>query len=156
MKYILIGVTLLLLFGIISIPYFTKNKPPVTKNSPNITAVQKTKIFEPFTASFYIKTNNTKRIFTDPKYHFRSEQVYITPDDPSLIYIKSENITWNDFFKTLPPPMKVTKNCIVTGTGQSFCTNNKFSLQFFLNGELSPNALDTLIKPNQLLEIFYE
>lgn len=46
-----------------------------------------------FTASFEIYTNGTKRIFTDPKYHQQSSEVYLTAEMPSTIYIKKEGIT---------------------------------------------------------------
>src|SRR3990172_12305992 len=53
-------------------------------------------------ASFAIFTNGTFRIFTDPKYHNLSDDVYIESTNPNIVLIQREGITWNDFFKTLP------------------------------------------------------
>lgn len=98
-----------------------------------------------YKASFVIFTNGTLRDFSDSKYHNQSKDVFITSENPNAIYIKKEGITWDDFFKTLPSPMKLTKDCLITGTGQEFCTNNKASLKFYLNGKLDLNLLSKKI-----------
>lgn len=109
---------------------------------------------EEITATFKIITNGTTRIFTDSKYHNLSDDIYITSKDPNKIEIKNENITWSDFFKTLP--MSLDKNCLVTGTKQTFCTNDTKKLYFYLNNTEAPNALDKLIKENDYLLVEYK
>lgn len=106
-------------------------------------------------ASFAIFTNGTFRIFTDPKYHNRSEDVYITADNPNVITVKKKGITWGDFFKTLPTPMKVTKDCLYTGTGQTLCNSDNQTLKFYINGEKDGNALEKEIKENDKLLISF-
>lgn len=105
-----------------------------------------------FTARFEIYTNGTKRIFTDTKYHNLSPDVYITKNDPSIIYVKKA-VTWGDFFQTLP--MSLTKECLTTGTGQLFCTNENQKLQFIINHKEDPDALDRLINQNDKLQVVY-
>ena len=107
-----------------------------------------------FTARFEIYTNGTKRIFTAAMYHNQSPDVYIENSDPSTVYVKKENITWDDFFKTLP--FSVTKDCLVTGTKQTFCSNSSEKLKFILDGVETANALELDINPNDFLEIRYE
>ncbi len=106
-----------------------------------------------FTANFEIYTNGTKRIFTQAMYHRRSPDVYIESSDPSLIYVKSPRVTWGDFFATLP--MSVTSDCLVTGTGQRFCTNERQKLKFILNG-VEQEVLDRAILEGDKLIIRYE
>lgn len=106
-----------------------------------------------FTANFEIYTNGTKRIFTDPKYHNQSPDVYLTSEDPSIIHVKKPGITWNHFFKTLP--FSITKDCLITGTKQTFCTTEIQKLKFFINQTETPNALDLEIKEGDLLKIVY-
>jgi len=106
-----------------------------------------------FTATFSITTNGTKRIFTDSKYHNRSEDVFLTADDPSIVHVKKSGVTWQNFFDTLPSPMKVTKECLYTGTGQTFCNTASQSLKFFLNGQLDQNALDKEIKEGDQFKV---
>lgn len=107
-----------------------------------------------FTASFEIYTLGTKRIFTDTKYHALSSDVYITAENPSVIYVKKEGVRWFDFFETLP--MKLEKDCIVTGTMQTFCTNEKHKLKFYINGYEDPSALEKTINSFDNLKVVYE
>lgn len=109
--------------------------------------------FTPFQAKFLIYTNGTRRIFTDPKYHNKSDEVYIEKQNPQLINVKKRDITWENFFTTLP--MELTKDCLTTGTSQTFCTNNTHSLKFYINGNEEKNALDKIILPDDKLLVTY-
>jgi hypothetical protein len=106
------------------------------------------------TASFEIYTLGTKRIFTDPKYHNQSSDVYIESSNPSLIKVKKAATTWGDFFATLP--MKLSPECLTTGTGQVFCTNESRTLKFFVNDIEEPQALNQEILEGQKLIVRYE
>lgn len=121
---------------------------PVSENQPTPSP------FKEFTTSFEIYTLGTKRIFTDSRYPNQSDEVYITASDPNGVIVKKEGITWADFFATLP--MKLEKDCITTGTGQVFCTNDTNSLKFYINDSENPNALDEGIKEGNKLRIVYE
>ena len=99
-----------------------------------------------FTARFEIFTKGTRRIFTDSKYHNLSSRVYIQNPDPGVVYVKNAGVTWDEFSKTLP--MLLNKDCLVTGTGQTFCSNESEKLRFILNNLDTPEALDLKIKPN--------
>lgn len=106
------------------------------------------------TAKFEITTNGTKRIFTASMYHRQSSEVYIENPDPSIIYVKKLGTTWDDFFKTLP--FSLTKDCLVTGTKQTFCSNETKKLHFFLNKVETDNPLEREIKDNDVLKIMYQ
>ncbi len=97
-------------------------------------------------AAFMIFTNGTIRIFTDPKYHSRSADVFITPETPNVLLVKKAGITWQQFFDTLPAPMKVSQDCLMTGTGQSFCNGSAGTLRFYLNGTKVDDLLTREIK----------
>lgn len=84
------------------------------------------------TSGFAIYTNGTFRVFGASMYHNRSADVYLKADDPNIVYVKKSGLTWGDFFKTLP--MKLTSDCLTTGTGQTFCSGTEGSLKFYLNG----------------------
>jgi hypothetical protein len=120
---------------------------PSTTFTPSPTAVD-------FTASFEIYTLGAKRIFNSDKYHNLSSDVYITSQDPSMVIVKKGGIKWRDFFATLP--MKLTKECLTTGTGQVFCTGTDNVLKFSINGVLNPNSLDELIGNGDKLIVTYE
>jgi len=106
-----------------------------------------------FIASFDIYTHGTKRIFTQAMYQNQSPDVFIQNPDPSIIYVKKAGITWADFFETLP--FSLNKDCLVTGTKQTFCTTESERLRFYLNNAESPDALDMKIKPGDALRVTY-
>lgn len=106
-----------------------------------------------FTAQFSIKTNGLDRVFSSSMYHNRSDDVYIQRDNPHVIHIKKSDITWNDFFSTLP--FKLTQECLTTGDGDTFCTGQNGSLQFYLNGARDENALERFIQADDRLEVVF-
>lgn len=105
-------------------------------------------------ASFEIHTKGTKRIFTDSRYHNLSADVFIDETKPNTVNIKKEGITWADFFATLP--MELTKDCLVTGTKQTFCTGDAGVLKFYLNGEEDKDALEREIKAGDSFLVKFE
>lgn len=115
-----------------------------------------TESFTPFTATFSIYTNSVKRDFSSQKYHNRSDAVYITAENPEIVHVTKENITWQDFFDSLPSPMKVSSSCLTTGTGQNLCTNMKSKLSFYRNNKNVSFLLAEEIKPNDIISIRYE
>lgn len=108
------------------------------------------------TANFEIYTNGTKRVFTDARYHHQSEDVYIDSSNTNVVIVNpyaEKQPTWGDFFDTLP--MTLTNDCLITGTGQEFCTNETHQLSFVLDGENTPDALDSLINRGAFLRVEY-
>jgi hypothetical protein len=104
-------------------------------------------------ASFAIFTNGTFRVFTAPMYHNRSTDAYIEAGNPNIVKIKKTGTTWNNFFKTMP--FSLTKECLTTGTRETFCSNSNGVLKFFLNGTEDSNALDKEIKDGDQVLVTY-
>jgi hypothetical protein len=154
-KYILIFIALFLLGGIFLIISKNQEQSSLPQNNFQIPTPQEEIASLPYTASFSITTQGTKRIFTDTKYHQQSTEVFISSNDPSKVTVTKNNITWQNFFDTLPSPMKLTPDCLTTGTGQVFCSNNTSQLYFTINGVSDPNALEKIIQPNDILDITY-
>lgn len=102
-------------------------------------------------ASFTIITDSITRSFKAEKYHNKSPDVYIQADDPTVVHVKKANITWNDFFKTLP--MSLTKDCLTTGDGETFCSGKEGQLEFFLNNIETPDLLEREIHPEDSILI---
>lgn len=95
-------------------------------------------------ASFTIITGNITRSFKAEKYHNQSSDVYIESIDPTIIHVKKTGVTWDDFFKTLP--MTLTKDCLITGDGETLCDGKGGTLIFYLNSFETPDLLDKEIK----------
>lgn len=155
-KYFLIAIFVLVL---ISLAFYLnssrKQQTPTTTPSPTTAQISPTETQEKvdITASFEIYTNTTKRIFTASMYHNLSQDVYITPDDPSVVHVKKAGTAWSDFFATLP--MKLTKDCLVTGTKQTFCSGADGTLRFYINDQENPDALDEVINQGDFLKVTY-
>ena len=122
----------------------TQTKEPQVASSPTIVDMS---------AVFAIYTKGTFRIFTDSKYHNLSDDVFIESANPNIVHVKKRGVTWGDFFKTLP--MKLSADCLTTGTGQTFCSNEAQTLKFYVNGERAENFLDAQINQNDRALITY-
>lgn len=120
------------------------NDKPLTTPSPEVIN---------YNAHFAIFTNGTFRIFTSAMYHNKNTDLYISADNPNTIQVRKKNLTWQDFFNTLP--MKLDPNCLTTGTGQIFCSKDQNVLRFFINGKEDPDALSKSINPKDQLLVTY-
>ena len=67
--------------------------------------------------------------------------------------MKKTNITWNDFFSTLP--FKLSQDCLTTGTNETFCTGSSGTLKFYLNGEEKPEVLNLVIESGDKLLVTF-
>ncbi len=154
MKKIIIGI--IILITVIIFWYFSNNTKSITQqtvSSPTPSSPQMINDVD-ISATFKIITNGTTRIFTDPKYHNLSKDVYITSQNPNTVVVKKTDIKWSDFFKTLP--MSLNKDCLITGTKQTFCTSGTGKLYFYINNVETPNALNNPIRSNDFLLVEYK
>jgi hypothetical protein len=151
-KYIAVFAFLIVITG----GYFLISKKDTVR--PTTNAISTTTPFvvskeADFKANFEIYTNGTKRIFTDSKYHNQSGDVFIEADSPNTVRVKKEGITWSNFFETLP--MSLKKDCLITGTNQTFCTGSGGTLRFYINGTENGDALDRRVKEGDTLLVEY-
>lgn len=130
----------------------TTNTQSANTDTTNSISEQK---FSPYSASFQIIINGETRTFTDSRYHNKSEVVYIPPEGSRQVQVvvTQPNVSWADLFNTLP--MKLSQECIVTGTKQTFCNNDSAQLHFYINGVETPNALSMVIAPDSQLKVVY-
>lgn len=142
MKAFLVPGVIIVLLSIFAFTYFNKPQPQTSVPTPTLspTPTQETNI----KASFTIITGNIERSFQAEKYHNFSPDVYIQALDPTIVHVTKTGISWDDFFKTLP--MKLTKECLTTGDGETFCDDKDGSLKFFLNDIEEKDLLDKEIK----------
>ena len=152
---IVVIVILIALFGYFF--FLTKQTTPESSLSKNNTSIETTESsaapIADIQASFAIFTNGTFRIFTAAMYHNLSQDVYIDASNPNIVQVIKGGTTWNDFFSTLP--FTLTSECLTTGTKETFCTGNKGTLQFYINGEKNNNALKQEIKQGDKLLVTF-
>jgi len=124
-----------------------KNDIPITNVDTSSAPITNIK------ASFVIFTNGTFRIFTASMYHNLSPDIYIEASNPNIVHVKKAGATWNDFFSTLP--FKLTSECLTTGTKETFCTGNRGTLKFYINGEQNNNVLSQEINEGDKLLVTF-
>lgn len=123
---------------------FARKQSETGEKQTTTTAVSPTPVHEH--AAFAIFTNGIKRDFKDKKYHERNPDIHIGSDNPEIVHKHKSGITWGQFFESLPKPMKVTKDCLTTGTGHEFCSTGRAKLKFYLNGKFVDDVLGMEIK----------
>jgi hypothetical protein len=145
-------VVILVILGLVS---WLSLKTPATPSLPPSSSQQSVAIplTTPIQAGFLIYTNGVKRSFAASMYHNRAESVFLAADSPQIVHITIEGVTWTDFFQTLP--MSLTRECLITGTKESFCTGPQGTLRFYINGEENADALEEVIAQNDRLLISY-
>jgi len=117
---------------------------PDTAKAPDEMTVPQTESSEPqeanITATFTIITDGITRSFVNSKYHNLSEDVFVTAENPSQVHVMKTGIKWSDFFATLP--MQLTKECLITGDGETLCNGVQGTLRFYLNDVEDIDLLD--------------
>jgi hypothetical protein len=153
-KFLLAGIlALILAVGLFFVFFLTQNKsiiPSMFESSKNQTQEETAQDIK---ASFAIFTNGTFRVFTASMYHELSPEVFINSENPNIVNIKRSETTWGDFFATLP--MELDSSCLITGTGQEFCSDNDQTLKFYINGKNAPDALTQVINNGDQLLISF-
>ena len=149
MKYIpLVAIAAALLIGVFFLNRQTQNN--VTREpNPSPTVTEETEI----RASFTIITDNITRSFKAEKYHNQSPDIYIESSDPTVVHVKKAGISWFNFFETLP--MKLTKECLITGDGEKLCNDKNGTLKFYINDMEEPDLLEKSIKEGDKALIRY-
>ena len=138
------AVYIFVIFAVLFVGFLLLSRSQTQNNTPqNLPTPSPAPSFEivNIKAFFTIITGNITRNFSATKYHNLSPDVYIKASNPSIVYVTKAGVTWDDFFKTLP--MKLTKDCLITGDGETFCDGN---LKFFLNDIEDKGLLEKEIK----------
>lgn len=142
MKGFAISFVVIIILAISAFTILNKPQSPQTVETTPTPIMQDEKV--DIKASFTIITDNITRSFKSEKYHNLSPDAYIEAPDPTIVHVKKSGITWDDFFKTLP--MKVTRECLTTGDGETFCDGKDGSLKFYLNDIEDEDLLNKEIK----------
>lgn len=138
---------------IIGLVVYNNRPTEPVKSPPNGMIVSEKMEEVPYSAEFHVYTNGVERDFNAAMYHNLSENVYLDSEDSTKVVVITKDITWRKFFETLP--FSVGEECLITGLGEEFCSNDELELKFYLNGGSSENVLDELIRRDDVLLISY-
>jgi hypothetical protein len=87
-------------------------------------------------ADFKVYLDGKQVNFAQPQYMVKEKYVHIENMDGDVIHFHASGVTIGEFFRTLG--MKFDNQCFVMNR-QKYCTDDKNTLKFYVNGE--PNDL---------------
>jgi hypothetical protein len=84
-------------------------------------------------AAILVKIFGDRFDFSAPAYQIKASWIHFEAGDGSTIHNHATGVTLGYLFETLG--LGVTDQCFVFQDGRSFCTNEDYSLKFFVNGD---------------------
>jgi hypothetical protein len=91
--------------------------------------------------------------FSAPAYQIKSAWIHFEGNDGSTIHKHATGVTLGYLFETLA--LGLDDQCYEFQDGRSFCTNEDYSLKFFINGEQVDSVLDYEIVEDDKILISY-
>ena len=104
-------------------------------------------------AALLIKIFGDKFDFSAPAYQIKSSWIHFEGRDGSTIHKHATGVKLGYLFDTLG--IGLDDKCFVFKDGRSFCTNDQYSLKFYINGEKVNDIRDYEIKDNDRILISY-
>ncbi len=91
--------------------------------------------------------------FSAPAYQIKSSWIHFEGRDGSTIHKHATGVTLGFLFDTLQ--LTLDDQCFVFQDGRSFCTNDDYTLQFYINGEKVSDIRDYEIVDDDMILIAY-
>ena len=91
--------------------------------------------------------------FSSPAYQVKSTYIHFEDNNGETIHRHAANVTMGYLFDTLK--IKLTDDCYIFPDKREFCTNNDYSLKFFLNHEPKKSLSDYSLKQGDRILISY-
>jgi len=104
-------------------------------------------------ASILVKIHDDPYDLMHPRFQLQSPFIHLENNNGHVIHRHSIDATVGYFFETLN--LGLTKDCFVFEDGRKFCTNDDYSLKFFINGIQVDDLRDYLILEGDLILISY-
>lgn len=91
--------------------------------------------------------------FSAPAYQIKSSWVHFEGNDGTTIHKHATGVTFGYLFESLG--LGLDDQCYEFQDGRSFCTNEDYSLKFFINGEQVDSVIDYEIQDEDKILISY-
>ncbi|MDH5463432.1 MAG: protein-disulfide isomerase [Nitrosopumilus sp.] len=104
-------------------------------------------------AALLVKVFGDKFDFSAPAYQIKSSWIHFEGRDGSTIHKHATGVTLGYLFDTLK--LGLDDQCFVFQDGRSFCTNEDYSLVFYINGKQVPDIRDYEIQEDDKVLISY-
>lgn len=100
-----------------------------------------------------VKIHGQKLDFSAPIFQMRSDWIHFEGGDSSTIHRHAAGVTLEYLFDTLE--MKLTDKCLGLSNGREFCTNNLYSLKFYINQNKTSDIRDYIVQHKDRILVSY-
>ena len=104
-------------------------------------------------ASLLVRIFGDKFDFSATTYQIKSSWIHFEESDGNTIHRHSSGVTLDYLFGTLG--LDIDEDCYIFGDGRQFCTNEDYSLKYFINGDSVNNINDYVIQDDDRILISY-
>ena len=104
-------------------------------------------------ASMLVRIFGDKFDFSATTYQIKSSWIHFEESDGNTIHRHSSGVTLGYLYDTLG--IGIDENCYVFSDGRQFCTNEDYSLKYFINGDSVNRINDYVIQDDDRILISY-
>ena len=104
-------------------------------------------------ASILVKIFGDKFDFSKSAFQIKNPYIHFEGSDGDTIHRHADNVTLGFLFETMN--MQITDDCFVFSDDRSFCNNDDYPLQFFINGEMVDSISQYVVSNNDRILISY-
>ena len=104
-------------------------------------------------ASLLVRIFGDKFDFSATTYQIKSSWIHFEESDGNTIHRHSSGVTLDYLFGTLG--LDIDEDCYIFGDGRQFCTNEDYSLKYFINGDSVNNINDYVVQDDDRILISY-
>jgi hypothetical protein len=104
-------------------------------------------------ASITIKIFGDEFDFTKPEFQLLSPFIHLENNNGYVIHRHSKDVTLGYLFETLH--LGLVSNCIIFPDGKKYCSDEEYTLKFYINGKKVDDIRDYLIFDGDLILVSY-
>ena len=104
-------------------------------------------------ASVLVRIFGDKFDFSATTYQIKSSWIHFEESDGNTIHRHSSGVTVGYLFETLS--IVIDEDCYIFSDGRQFCTNEDYSLKYFINGDSVNSINDYVIQNDDRILISY-
>ena len=104
-------------------------------------------------ASLLVRIFGDKFDFSATTYQIKSSWIHFEESDGNTIHRHSSGVTLDYLFGTLG--LDIDEDCYIFGDGRQFCTNEDYSLKYFINGDSVNDINDYVVQDDDRILISY-
>ena len=104
-------------------------------------------------ASLLVRIFGDKFDFSATTYQIKSSWIHFEESDGNTIHRHSSGVTLDYLFETLS--IAIDEDCYIFADGRQFCTNEDYSLKYFINDNSVNNINDYVVQEDDRILISY-